>query len=126
MDMAGILDRIDRRYAEIADQTGKKPSDRSISLAAGLSSEVVRNWRRAGREGREPGANAASIQAIASALEVSESWLMTGHGDSRRIASAALPLDLLDADELRELHDYVEFLLSRRKRRETGSGEDQR
>jgi phage repressor protein C with HTH and peptisase S24 domain len=75
MNMKQILERITlcRGEAQI--------SERALSLAAGLSADAIRNWRRKVENGQEPGANARSIELVATALSVSREWLMTGADD---------------------------------------------
>lgn len=64
MDMKKILDRIDARRAEL------NLSDRQISLRAGQSQDLVRNWRRALAAGKDSGANAGSLAAVANVLGI--------------------------------------------------------
>lgn len=66
MKLSNILANIDRLSAE------KNISDRSLSLAAGMSSSGIRNWRRRlETEGERAGVNAESLLRVAQALGVS-------------------------------------------------------
>lgn len=77
MDMHAVLDRIDSIAAS------RNLTDRKLSLMAGMSGDVIRNWRRRLREeGGDVGASSRSIAAVAHALGVSPEWLETGHGDA--------------------------------------------
>jgi phage repressor protein C with HTH and peptisase S24 domain len=76
MDMTAILGRIDLMREAL------KISDRKLSMAAGLSSEGIRNWRRRLETGDETaGANMRSLERIAGALGVSTAWLIEGTED---------------------------------------------
>ena len=72
MDMKAILDRI--TYCR--EQMGM--SERSVSIAAGMSADGVRNWRRRMEKGEEPGANLRSLEQMAQVLGVSRDWLVDG------------------------------------------------
>lgn len=72
MDMVSILARIDGLCL------GTKHSDRSLSMAAGLSADGIRNWRRRVEKGLDSGANGRSLALVASALGVSSQWLIEG------------------------------------------------
>jgi hypothetical protein len=77
MDMRAILDRID------AIASARNLSDRKLSLMAGMSGDVIRNWRRRVREeGDLVGASRRSIAAVARVLQVSPEWLLTGSDES--------------------------------------------
>jgi len=75
MDMKQILERI----SLCRDSVGI--SERALSLAAGMSADAIRNWRRKVDKGDEPGANTRSIEMVANALGVSREWLLTGLED---------------------------------------------
>jgi transcriptional regulator with XRE-family HTH domain len=72
MDMNSILARIKERREAIG------LSETALGKEAGLSGDAVRNWRRALSEGKSPGANIKSLNAIATTLGVSYSWLVEG------------------------------------------------
>jgi phage repressor protein C with HTH and peptisase S24 domain len=83
VDLKQILDRVD------AIQAPRNLSDRKLSLMAGMSGDVIRNWKRRVKAGDEDaGANRRSLEAVARALGVSSHWLITGEG--ARSASDAL------------------------------------
>lgn len=71
MDMIALLDRISARAAAL------KLSESELSMAAG-SRDLIRNWRRAAREGREIQARHSSLADIAAKLGVSTAWLIEG------------------------------------------------
>ncbi|MDF1606982.1 helix-turn-helix transcriptional regulator [Hoeflea sp. YIM 152468] len=50
------------------------------SEAAGLSRDAIRNLQRAVHDGKEAGASTRTITALATVLEVSPAWLLTGQG----------------------------------------------
>ena len=76
MDMGEILSRISAKSKE------KGLSEQGLAKAAGLSKDGIRNWRRRHEAGEEnAGANVSSISKVASALGVSELWLLHGIGD---------------------------------------------
>ena len=73
MEMHSVLERLDQRRMEM------RLSDRALSIRAGMSGDVIRNWRRRLADGKEAGgANAETLTKIATALEVSPSWLISG------------------------------------------------
>jgi hypothetical protein len=86
MKLEEVLNRIDAVAAP------RNLSDRELSLAAGGSPDLIRNWRRAVKEGKEArGARPRSIEAIARELGVSGDWLMSGVGElSGRVAVETL------------------------------------
>lgn len=80
MKLADVVERIDAVIA--ADNAaGGKLSDRSVSMTATGSTDTIRNWRRAVDAGKNGGATTPKIYAVATALGVSPSWLLTGEGD---------------------------------------------
>lgn len=72
MNLAEIIKRIEQRIAEL------KTTDRAISIRAGMSADGIRNWKRRAESDPKAGANAQSLAKVASALDVSISWLTTG------------------------------------------------
>lgn len=76
MNMQEILTRIDDRLAI----TGL--SDAAASFAATGSRDTIRNWRRALKEGREPGATIGSLVKLADVLECKLPWLVGGSTSS--------------------------------------------
>lgn len=72
MDMEAVLNRIAERRKEL------NLSEAALGRNSGLSGDAVRNWRRAVADGKQPGANVNSLNAIARTLDVSYSWLTTG------------------------------------------------
>jgi len=50
------------------------------SESAGLSRDAIRNLQRSVQEGRDAGASTRTITALASVLDVSPAWLLTGNG----------------------------------------------
>lgn len=116
MDLTIILDRIDRCRRAISENS--PPTDRAISLAAGLSADTIRNWRRAVKDGRtSAGAAVHSVKRLAQYLNVPEAWLL-GEGDPEEPNSSdplMTYLAMLDDSERDQLRDYAAFLISRRK-----------
>jgi len=75
MDAIGILNRIETRLRE------QKMSANAVSLAAGMSADGIRNWKRRIKDGDASGGmNLASLDKVARALEVSPMWLIFGEG----------------------------------------------
>ncbi len=75
MDMGEILSRITERREEL------KLSEQALSVQSGMSKDGIRNWRRRYDAGDEnAGANVSSISKVATALGVSELWLLHGIG----------------------------------------------
>lgn len=76
-----ILERIDQARPL---ENGKPLSDEQISsLATGKpKGQLIRNWRRAVKEGKDASARLDSVSAIATVIGVSTEWLMEGTGDS--------------------------------------------
>ena len=72
MNMQDILSRIDDRKEAV------KKSDAQISTEATGSQDLIRNWRRAVKAGKEPGANFDSLNKVARILDVSYQWLVDG------------------------------------------------
>lgn len=82
--LAEILARIDQAREM---SSGKPLSDQAISsLATGKPrGDLIRNWRRAVREGRETSARLDSLGAVAEVLGVSKEWLATGAGSKEEL-----------------------------------------
>lgn len=115
MSLQDILKRIDARVAQM--HGAEAPSDRAISLGAGLGADTIRNWRRAVRNGNtKAGSNASSIRRIAAYLGVTEAWIMRGTDTPEASGKEDLHLSLEPLDEAgrEELRNYFEFLLQRR------------
>lgn len=75
MDMGEILARITKRREEL------NLSEQALAVQAGMSKDGIRNWRRRLESGDEnAGANVSSVSKIATALDVSELWLLHGIG----------------------------------------------
>lgn len=73
MKIQSILERISQRI----DKLGT--SEQAVSLAAGASKDLLRNWRRRVENGESSaGVNAESLLNVAKALDVSIFWLMEG------------------------------------------------
>ena len=83
-ELADILARIDQAR-QGAD--GKPLSDQAISsLATGKPrGDLIRNWRRAVKDGRETSARLDTLGAVADVLGVSKEWLATGAGSKDEI-----------------------------------------
>lgn len=75
MTMKDILKRISDRSAQLG------LTDNALSLRAGLSRDGIRNWRRRTEGGEEAGATVTALAGVASALGVSETWLIHGIGE---------------------------------------------
>jgi transcriptional regulator with XRE-family HTH domain len=99
MELAAILRRIDQRKNEL----GLK--DNALAKRAGKA-DMVRNLRRALKNGSRRGPSAATIAAIERALEVPQGWLLTGHGSPPPPPTGS-DLDTLRAEE-RELERKLE------------------
>ncbi len=95
MDARSILERIEGWIAA-QNADGKRVSVTSLSNSA--SSQAIRNWQRALASGQTPGVTMASIQKLAKAMKVSETWLATGDG-VETIQTSRDPIDdELDAE----------------------------
>jgi SOS-response transcriptional repressor LexA len=95
MKLAQILARIDLRLKELG------LSDAAASRLAGKS-DAIRNMRRALNDKKgKGGANIATIEALARALDVSEEWLMSGAGDAKR-GSVAIERNILEVKGVAE------------------------
>ena len=68
MEINDLLAAIDEYQAET------KETDRALSLRAGLSTDAIRNWRRAKKEGRRSGANAQSIDQVMAAIGLTPAY----------------------------------------------------
>jgi hypothetical protein len=68
--------------------TGKRVSDRSVSLAAGLSADYLRSLRRQYERGTQVGVTTPAITAIAGALKTTPEWLLHGLGSEQPGASS--------------------------------------
>jgi hypothetical protein len=80
-DLLGtILRRIDRRQRALRASSGERVSDRSVSLAAGLSADYLRSLRRQYERGTQVGVTTPAITAIAKALKTTPEWLLHGLG----------------------------------------------
>lgn len=76
MSMKEILERISERSSALG------LTDNSLSLKAGLSRDGIRNWRRRIERGEDAaGATITALSGVASALGVSETWLLNGIGE---------------------------------------------
>jgi hypothetical protein len=78
--LGAVLRRIDRRQKALRASTGGRVSDRSVSLAAGLSADYLRSLRRQYDRGTQVGVTTPAITAIAKALETTPEWLLQGVG----------------------------------------------
>lgn len=74
MEMKAILQRIRRRLSAL----DMKPATAS-RLATG-SPDLIRNWERGVREGKNPGASTNTLSALASVLGTNVPWLVDGTG----------------------------------------------
>ena len=74
--MKDILARIDERQADLGI------TDRALSIAAEMSSDGVRNWRRRVKRGETVSASMANLVAVALVLDVPTEWLVEGRGQS--------------------------------------------
>jgi transcriptional regulator with XRE-family HTH domain len=83
-DLVGlILRRIDRRQRTLRANSGERVSDRSVSLAAGLSADYLRSLRRQYERGTQVGVTTPAIAAIARALKTTPEWLLHGLGSEQ-------------------------------------------
>lgn len=103
MDIKGILARIDERLDAL------NLSARALSLNAGLSADGIRNWKRRAEDGQAgAGMNMSSLTKIAKALQVSQSWLLTGSEDPSNgfadEAASFVPNHSNDRDPIRALY----------------------
>jgi hypothetical protein len=78
--LGAILRRIDRRQKALRASTGKRVSDRSVSMDAGLSADYLRSLRRQYDRGTQVGVTTPAIGAIAKALRTTPEWLLHGLG----------------------------------------------
>ncbi len=83
MDIKAIVERIELRIGQLK-ASDPNVSARSISLAAGLSGDGIRNLQRAAAKPlrEKGGATGETIASLARALNVSLDWLMNGVGSS--------------------------------------------
>ena len=84
--MKEILARIDRRHAKL------KTTDASASRAATGSPDLIRNWRRAAKDGKNPGASTSTLAKLADALRTNFLWLADGQGNEDETAAPDKPL----------------------------------
>lgn len=75
MDMREILNRVDRRLGKLE----MKPAVAS-RLATG-SPDLIRNWKRAVKEGRNPGASTSTLSRLAHVLQTNVPWLTEEVGE---------------------------------------------
>lgn len=78
--LGAVLRRIDRRQKALRSITGERVSDRSVSLAAGLSADYLRSLRRQYERGTQVGITTPALHAIAAALKTTNEWLEHGIG----------------------------------------------
>lgn len=76
-----ILARIE---ALMKDQ-GFNPTTLSKKATGGRSTELIRNWQRAVKDGKNVSARLESVALVAHALGVSDVWLSTGQGSKEAI-----------------------------------------
>lgn len=81
MQMRDVLGRIDQRLAKL----GK--SDAGASREATGSPDLIRNWRRAVKDGKNPGASTLTMGKLAAVLETNAPWLMENAGDEDALAA---------------------------------------
>lgn len=88
-DLVGaILRRIDRRQRTLRAASSERVSDRSVSLAAGLSADYLRSLRRQYERGTQVGVTTPAITAIARALKTTPEWLLHGLGSEEHGGSS--------------------------------------
>lgn len=91
MNIKHILARIDECQAE------RGMTDRALSLAVG-SADLIRNWRRAARDGKNPRIAHENLLAVAERLGVSPEWLSgetaTAPPTPAQLAESATPYRL--------------------------------
>lgn len=75
-DISVILSRIE----PLMEDQGLNPSSLSLKATGGRSKDLIRNWQRAVREGKDTSARLHSVALVAAALGVSDTWLATGEG----------------------------------------------
>lgn len=76
-----ILSRIEPLMAELQFN----PSSLSLKATDGRSKDLIRNWQRAVRDGKDSSARLESVAQVARALGVSDVWLSTGEGEKESI-----------------------------------------
>jgi SOS-response transcriptional repressor LexA len=74
MEMKAILKRIQRRLVALEMKAAA-----ASRLATG-SPDVIRNWERGVREGKNPGASTGTLSALAGVLKTNVPWLVDGVG----------------------------------------------
>lgn len=79
MNIADVVARI-KAVIDADKAAGGKLSERAVSMAATGSTDTIRNWRRAFEAGKDSGATTPKVEAVAEALGVSPTWLLTGEG----------------------------------------------
>lgn len=79
-DLGDILKRIDKRMAV----TGWR-SDRALSLATGLSGDLIRSMRKQWAQGRQRGVMFSSLEALAGPLKTNPFWLLNAEGDENEM-----------------------------------------
>lgn len=108
-----VLVRIEQRLAALHLSASK------ASLLSGLSSDGIRNLRRAVKSGERSGASIKTLEALAPVLGVTSSWLIDGTDDAQsnleaQSAHQALPVYGLAAGAITGAHtrsnDPVEYV----------------
>lgn len=104
MDLPSILHRIETQLELVG------LSAATASRAAGLSSDAIRNLRRAVREGKDVGLSAKTLTSLAPILRTTETYLMTGvePGGAIPASVATTPAQLVgrvEAGSFREVDD---------------------
>jgi len=79
MEMMKILDRIDARLAELGLTAA------AASRIASGSPDLIRNWRRAAKDGKDPGITLTKLAQVANALEVSLVYLVDGVSAPKKV-----------------------------------------
>ncbi len=73
-DLKEVVGRIEERLAALGLTAA------GASKKAGLSSDAIRNLKRAVKEGKDAGASTMTINKLAPILETTTGWLITGGG----------------------------------------------
>lgn|GEM_PF-5723531 len=84
------------RIEPLMQELGLNPTSLSLNATGGRSRDLVRNWQRSIKDGKEPSARMESVALIAAALGVSDVWLATGQGQK----------DTLNDEERRLIEAY--------------------
>ncbi len=83
MDIIEILERVETRLKKLGMSAAE------ASRKATGSTELIRNWKRAVKAGKDVGATTTSLLPLATVLKTTPAWLVDGEGDEELLAAGS-------------------------------------